>query len=100
MELNHEDGRFYLEDNGKTVGELTYSKVEDNVISLDHTYVDENYRGQGLAAKLLNATVDYSDLKGLKIVPVCEYAKAAFEKRPELRFILTDNYQKLLKGEK
>ncbi|CAJ1187026.1 acetyltransferase [Companilactobacillus paralimentarius DSM 13238 = JCM 10415] len=100
MELNHEDGRFYLEDNGKTIGELTYSKVEDNIISLDYTYVDEAYRGQGLAGKLFNAVVDFSDLKGLKIVPVCEYAKAAFENRPEIRFLLTENYQKLLKGEK
>lgn len=100
MELNHEDGRFYLEDNGKAIGELTYSKVEDNIISLDYTYVDEAYRGQGLAGKLFNAVVDFSDLKGLKIVPVCEYAKAAFENRPEIRFLLTENYQKLLKGEK
>jgi predicted GNAT family acetyltransferase len=99
MELNHEKGRFYLVDNDKTIGELTYSTVEDGVISLDHTFVDEEYRGQGLAKRLLNAVVDFSDLKGLKIVPVCEYAKTAFKNRPEIRFILTENYQKLLKGE-
>ncbi|AUI72675.1 hypothetical protein COSHB9_15160 [Companilactobacillus alimentarius] len=99
MEMNHEDGRFYLVNDGKTIGELTYSTVKDGVISLDHTYVDEQYRNQGLAKKLLNAVLDFSDLKGLKIVPVCEYAKVAFQNRPEIRFLLTENYQKLLKGE-
>jgi Predicted acetyltransferase len=99
MEMKHEDGRFYFEDNDKSIGEITYSHVEDGVISLDHTYVDDAYRGQGIAGKLFNAAVDYADLKSLKIVPVCPYAKAAFERKPEIRFLLTDNYQKLLKGE-
>ena len=99
MEMKHEDGRFYFEDGDKMIGELTYTTVKDGVVSIDHTYVDENYRGHGLAGKLLNAMLDFSDLKGLKVVPVCEYAKAAFEKKPEIRFLLADNYQELLKGE-
>lgn len=99
MEMKHEDGRFYFENDGKMIGEITYSSVKDGVISIDHTYVDEAYRGQGLAGKLLNAVVDFADLKSLKIVPVCEYAKAAFKLKPEIRFLLTEDYQKLLKGE-
>jgi len=99
MEMNHEDGRFYIEDNDKLVGEITYSEVEDGVISLDHTFVNDDYRGQGIAGKLLNAALDYADLKSLKIVPVCEYAKSVFKRKPEIRFLLTENYQKLLKGE-
>ncbi|CAJ1193815.1 N-acetyltransferase [Companilactobacillus crustorum] len=99
MEMKHEDGRFYLEDNDEMIGEITYSTVTDGVISLDHTYVSDSYRGQGLAGKLLNAALDYADLKNLKIVPVCEYAKVTFERKPEIRFLLTENYHKLLKGE-
>ena len=79
MEMKHEDGRFFFEDNDKMIGEITYSTVKDGVISLDHTFVDDDYRGQGLAGKLLNAALDYADLKSLKIVPVCEYAKAALK---------------------
>ena len=99
MEMKHEDGRFYFEDNDNMIGEITYSAVKDGGVSREHTYVDDDYRGQGLAGKLLNAMLDFSDLKGLKVVPVCEYAKAAFEKKPEIRFLLADNYQELLKGE-
>lgn len=99
MEMKHEDGRFYLEDNDEMIGEITYSKVKDGVIALDHTYVSDSYRGQGLAGKLFNAAIDFADLKSLKIVPVCAYAKKMFELRPEIRFLLTENYQELLKGE-
>jgi len=100
MEFKHEDGRFFLQDGDKMAGEITYSAVKDGVISIDHTFVDDDYRGQGLAGKLLNAVLDYADLKSLKIVPVCEYAKASFKKKPEIRFLLAENYQELLKGEK
>lgn len=99
MEIRHADGRFYLieDDTHKEIGEIVYSTVEDNVISIDHTRVDHIYQGHGLAGKLLNALLDYADLKDLKIFPVCEYAKTAFKKRPEIRFLLADNYQELLK---
>lgn len=72
MELRHSDNRFYLfePDTKKEIGEITYSKVKDNIIAIDHTRVDETYQGHGLAKKLLNAMLDFADLKGLKIVPV------------------------------
>lgn len=99
MEIRHNEDRFYLyePDTGKEIGEITYSTVKEGVIAIDHTRVDDSYRGHGLAAKLLNALLDYADLKDLKIVPVCEYAKAAFKNKPEIRFLLADNYQQLLK---
>ncbi|AKP66980.1 GNAT family N-acetyltransferase [Companilactobacillus ginsenosidimutans] len=99
MEMRHGENRFYLfdTDTHKEVGEIVYSKVEDNIISIDHTRVDETFQGHGFAGRLLNSMLDYADLNNLKIVPVCEYAKVAFKKRPEIRFLLADNYQELLK---
>ncbi|WP_125770425.1 GNAT family N-acetyltransferase [Companilactobacillus furfuricola] len=99
MEIRHSENRFYIfePDTGKEIGEITYSTVKDGVIAIDHTRVDDTYQGHGLAGKLLNSLLDYADLKSLKVVPVCEYAKAAFKKRPEIRFLLADNYQQLLK---
>ncbi|WP_125591105.1 GNAT family N-acetyltransferase [Companilactobacillus jidongensis] len=99
MEIKQEDGRFFIEED-ELVGEITYSPVKDGVISIDHTFVNENYRGQGIAGKLLNEVLDYADGKNLKIVPVCEYAKLAFKNKPEIRYLLTENYQKLLEEER
>ncbi len=99
MEMRHGENRFYIfdSDTHQEIGEIVYSTVKDNIISIDHTRVDETFQGHGLAGKLMNAMLDYADLNNLKIVPVCEYAKATFKKRPEVRFLLADNYQELLK---
>lgn len=96
MEIKRGDHRFYLEDDGKEVGEITFSPVKDGIISIDHTRVDSAYQGQGLAGKLLNSLLDFADLNNLQIVPVCEYAKAVFKAKPEIRYLLADNYQELL----
>lgn len=100
MDIRHGENRFYLidTDTHQETGEITYSKVEDGVIAIDHTRVDESFQGHGLARRLFNALLDYADLNNLKIVPVCEYAKNSFKKRPEIRFLLADNYQTLLKN--
>ncbi|WP_125761738.1 GNAT family N-acetyltransferase [Companilactobacillus hulinensis] len=99
MEIKQEDGRFYIEDK-ELVGEITYSPVKDGIISIDHTFVNENYRGQGIAGKLLNEVLSYADRENLKIVPVCSYAKFSFKNKPEIRYLLTENYRKLLEEEK
>lgn len=99
MEIKHEDGRFFIEET-ELVGEIAYSPVKEGIISIDHTFVNENYRGQGIAGKLLNEVLDYADSNNLKIVPVCSYAKFAFKNKPEIRYLLTENYQKLLEEER
>ncbi len=96
MEMKRGDHRFYLQDGDTEAGEIVFSKVSDGIISIDHTRVNKEYQGQGLAGKLLNAMLDFADLENLQIVPVCEYAKAQFKLRPEIRFLLANNYQELL----
>ncbi|WP_125714464.1 GNAT family N-acetyltransferase [Companilactobacillus kedongensis] len=100
MEIKSETNRFYIEENDILVGEVGITKIDDSIISIDHTFVNEDYRGQGLAKKLLDAALEYAELNDLKIVPVCSYAKATFKSTPEIQHFLTKNYQELLGGEK
>ncbi|MFD1472526.1 GNAT family N-acetyltransferase [Companilactobacillus mishanensis] len=99
MEIKQEEHRFYINDGEEFVGEITFTPIKEGVISIDHTFVDKKYGGQGLAGKLLTAMLEYAEKENLKIVPVCEYAKANFDKRPEIRYLLADNYQELLDKE-
>lgn len=100
MEIKSETNRFYIEESDILVGEIGITKIDDSTISIDHTFVNENYRGKGLARKLLDAALEYADKNNLKIVPVCSYAKATFKNDPNIQYLLTKNYQKLLGGEK
>ncbi|MFD1418949.1 GNAT family N-acetyltransferase [Companilactobacillus keshanensis] len=100
MEIKSETNRFYIEENDILVGEVGITQIDDLTISIDHTFVNENYRGQGLAKKLLDSALEYAKLYDLKVVPVCSYAKATFKNTPGIQYLLTKNYQELLGGEK
>lgn len=49
--------------------------IEEGNITIDHTYVSEKLRGQGIAALLLEKVVEYARQKNKKIIPICSYAK-------------------------
>ncbi|MCA0132638.1 GNAT family N-acetyltransferase [Winogradskyella alexanderae] len=88
----HEDnnkGEFYLEADGNKLASMTYSYAGDDKIIIDHTEVDESLKGQGVGYKLVEASVDFAREKGLKIMPLCPFANAVFNKKKEyndLRF--------------
>ena len=82
-------GAFYLEREGERVAEQTFTKGPDGKIAIiDHTEVAESLRGQGIARKLTLAAVEWARASGIKIHPVCPFAKAVFDRDPALRDVL------------
>jgi hypothetical protein len=73
------------DDKGNEAGEITYSKAGENNLIIDHTGVNEAHRGQGLAEKLVGKVVDKAKNEGLKIIPLCPFAKKEFDIKPEYR---------------
>lgn len=55
----------------------------DPVRVVDHTFVPPEARGQGLAAKLVEAIVADARAQGFRIAPLCPYVVTAFGKHPE-----------------
>lgn len=50
MEFQKEPGRiFALGEDGKLLAEITFPTGEDGVADINHTFVDESLRGQGVA---------------------------------------------------
>ena len=70
MEIKEENKRFALYDDGKEIGEITWQEAPDDVLVVDHTFVDSAYRGQKLAQKLLNAVVEK---RAAKIEKSCQF---------------------------
>ena len=75
-------GSFFLEEEGKRIGEMVFSITGDKMI-IDHTEVLPAWEGKGLARKLVAAMVDHARANGLKVIPVCPYTLAVFKKDPE-----------------
>ena len=55
---------------------------------VDHTYVDPSLRGSGVGRALVEAIVGWARETGVRILPLCPYARATFSRHPELRDVL------------
>ena len=88
-------GAFFLEKDGAGLAEMTYTRSNaariliDHTVLIDHTEVSDVLRGQGAGRKLLDALVGWARQMQKKVVPVCPYAKAQFEKDASLRDVLS-----------
>lgn len=90
--IQHEEaaskGAFYIDKAGQRVAEMTYSRTNATMIIIDHTDVDDSLRGEGVGRQLLNALVDWARSTGTKVLPLCPFAKAQFDKDPAIRDVL------------
>ncbi|EPI2199676.1 GNAT family N-acetyltransferase [Enterococcus hirae] len=89
MEIKEEKNRFVLlNDEAKEIGEMTWSDAGPDIMIIDHTFVEPEYRGQKLAEKLVLNGVELVRREGKKIIPLCPYAKKEFERKPEYQDVL------------
>ncbi|WP_206454636.1 GNAT family N-acetyltransferase [Aurantimonas marina] len=91
MDIQREDngskGRFTT---AKGDSEMTYVRVGETTVIFDHTFVPDQYRGEGIAGKLVAAGVEWARSENLKVIPQCSFARAAFERKPEYRDVLKE----------
>lgn len=81
-------GSFYYESEGKRLAEMTYIFAGPQKIIIDHTEVDDSLRGQGVGYKLVEASVQFARENQLKILPLCPFAKAVFDKTTAYKDVL------------
>lgn len=74
-------------DRGKQIGECEYS-ASDNVWIISHTFVDPSYEGKGIARKLVMKVIEAARAKGVKIMPLCSYAKRMMAGKEEFQDVL------------
>ena len=82
MEFKEEKHRFVLLDGTKEIGEMTWLD-RDSYFIVNHTLVDSDYRGQGLAGKLVEKGVEKARREGRKLYPLCPFALKEFDSKPE-----------------
>ena len=81
MQFLKEENRIYaMNNNNETIAEVTFYEIENGVYNIDHTFVDESLRGQGVAGKLVEMAVEEIEKRGGKVEATCSYAKKWLEK--------------------
>jgi hypothetical protein len=91
LEIRHEPAahRFAARLNGK-IAYLSYSEKSGNVLDYAHTYVPEEFRGQGVASKLTKAALDWADEQGKKIIPSCWFVEVFSRRHGEYQKLIAD----------
>ena len=92
MKFSYSENRIYLNDGtGKTVAEVTFPPVSKDIVNIDHTFVDDSLRGQGIAGDLLLAVAQLLRKKRMKAYPTCSYAIHWFSEHPEFADVYSDH---------
>ena len=81
-------GAFTIENSGQRLAEMTYSRTNASLIVIDHTEVDESLKGQGVGRQLLDALVAWARETHTKVIALCPFAKAQFDKDVAIRDVL------------
>lgn len=94
MQIQHEDdgrsGRFFIKENGQELAEMYYEWHAADHFTILHTEVDDSLGGRGVAKELLSHAVAFARERGVRIRPVCAFAKKVMEG--------SDEYQPLIYG--
>lgn len=89
MEVKRGLNKLYVGENEEqSLARLTWTNGGNNIIVVNHTFVDPSLRGKGVAKLLLQALVDMARSENLKIVPACSFIVTKMTKTDEYLDIL------------
>jgi predicted GNAT family acetyltransferase len=88
LKTNDKNGAFYIEVDGKQEALMTFVFAGEDKIIIDHTEVNTGNEGKGFGKKMVVKAVEYAREKGIKIIPLCPFAKSVFDKTPEFSDVL------------
>ncbi|BDH63428.1 N-acetyltransferase [Lysinibacillus sp. PLM2] len=81
-ELSPQHFAFEYKKDGEKLAEIEWVQKE-NVMVMNHTFVSDVLRGQGVAKKLLDKAASYARENNYKMEAVCSYVVAAFDRSNE-----------------
>lgn len=79
---------FYVEQEGKIVAEIVFTRPSPDKMIIEHTEVDESLKGQKVGFQLVQRGVEFAREQGMKIIPLCTFARSVFQKTSEFGDVL------------
>jgi predicted GNAT family acetyltransferase len=74
-------GLIQLLDGVYPVAEVHYRILDNEVLPIDHTFVDPEYRNEGIGSKIIFELVSYALSNGFHVYPICPFAKHLLKER-------------------
>lgn len=95
IEHHSNEGIFIAREEGKEIGNLEYER-EGRIMTITHTR--SFAPGRGLGRRLVAAAIDYAREQGMKIVPLCSFAKALMERIDEYKDLMVKENKRLCRN--
>lgn len=83
--------RYEVHVGGQLAGFVNY-RLQDPVIDLIHTEVEDGFQGAGLAGRLARASLDDARARHLTVKPTCPYIRSWLGKHPDYQDLLPDGH--------
>ena len=82
---------FYIgEDIKDPLAKIIFLPSGENKIIIEHTYVSDSLKGQGIGQQLVEKVAEYARNENLRIIPECTYARKVMTRGDEYRDVLCD----------
>ncbi|MEO6948224.1 MAG: GNAT family N-acetyltransferase [Ginsengibacter sp.] len=82
IKLDNGEGAFIIKHENKQAGEMIFQLSGTEMI-VNHTEVDPQFEGKGLAKKMFLKMIKYARENKLKVVANCSYVQAQIQKNKE-----------------
>jgi hypothetical protein len=82
------EGLFFVKVDDEILAKLQYHYAGPGKMIIDHTEVDDKLGGKGIGKQLVAKAVSFAREHKLKILPLCPFAKALFDRIPEYGDVL------------
>ena len=66
-------------------------EIRGKTVYIKTVYTPPEFRGRGVATRLMETALKWVEENGYKVVPVCSFAASFFEKHPEWRRLLDES---------
>ena len=88
-DIKQGEKKFYIGENqDDPMAEINYVPTGATQLIIDHTYVSDELRGQGVGEALVERVVSFARAEEKKVIPLCPFAKRLIEKNTEYQDVL------------
>lgn len=75
---------------GEVLATLSFKQCGEDMVEIDHTFVHDSLRGQGIASKLMQHAAEELRRRKVLVLPTCSYAAKWLFEHDEYSDLLRD----------
>nr|WP_295975192.1 GNAT family N-acetyltransferase [uncultured Bacillus sp.] len=91
VEIKKGENKFYVGDNQEeALAEIHFVPTGATKLIVDHTYVSNELRGQGVGEALVKRIVAFAREEQKQIIPLCPFTKSQIDQHEEYQDVLKE----------